>query len=79
MEFFEKKALNKGKQATIGFNASLQKRMPVVEGANFANAIVVRNLGKTAEMNQADRLYDEQSLADEEMCTLEYEDVQSIA
>lgn len=31
-ELFEEKALNKGEQATIGFNASLQKRMPVVEG-----------------------------------------------
>lgn len=45
-EFFEEKACNKGEQATIGFNASLQKRMPVVEGANFSNARMVRNFGK---------------------------------
>lgn len=77
-EFFEKKALNKGEQATIGFNAALQKKMPVVEGANFSNARMVRYFLETAVMNQADRLYDEQPLTDEELCTIEYEDVKSI-
>ena len=78
-EFFEEKDLNKGEQATIGFNASLQKKMPVVEEANFSNARMVRNFLKTAVMNQADRLYDEQPLMDEELCKIEYEDVKSIA
>lgn len=77
-EFFEEKALNKGEQATIGFNASLQKKQPVVEGANFSNARMVRNFLETAVMNQADRLYNEQPLTNEELCTIEYEDVQSI-
>ena len=45
------KALNKGEQATIGFKASLQKRMSVVEGANFSNARMVRNFLETAVMN----------------------------
>lgn len=77
-EFFEEKALNKGEQTTIGFNASLQKKQPVVEGANFSNARMVRNFLETAVMNQADRLYDEQPLTDEELCTIEYDDVKSI-
>lgn len=65
------KALNKGEQATIGFNASLQKRMSVVEGANFSNARMVRNFLEAAVMNQADRLYDEQPLTDEELCLID--------
>ena len=77
-EFFEEKALNKGEQTTIGFNASLQKKQPVVEGANFSNARMVRNFLEAAVMNQADRLYDEHPLTDEELCTIEYDDVKSI-
>lgn len=75
----KKRRLIRGEQATIGFNASLQKRIPVVEGANLSNARMVRNFLETAVMNQADRLYDEQPLKDEELCTIEYEDVKSIA
>lgn len=78
-EFFEEKALNKGEQATIGFNASLQKKHPVVEGTNFSNARMVRNFLETAVMNQADRLCNKQPLTNEELCTIKYEDVQSIA
>lgn len=40
---------------------------------------MVRNFLETAVMNQADRLYNEQPLTNEELCTIEYEDVQSIA
>lgn len=76
--FFEEKALNKSEQTTIGFNASFKKRMPVVEGVNFSNARMVRNFLETAVMNQADRIYDEQLLTDEELCTIEYEDVRAI-
>lgn len=80
-EFFEEKALSKNSDdTTIGFNASVHKRMPVVEGSgNFANARMVRNFLETAVMNQADRLYYEQPLTDDELCMLEYEDVKGIA
>lgn len=78
-EFFEEKALNKGEQTTIGFNASLQKKQPIEKGANFSNARMVRNFLEIAVMNQTDRLYDEQPLTDEELCTIEYDDVKSIA
>lgn len=78
-EFFEEKALNKGEQATIGFNASLQKKIPIVEGSNSSNARMVRNFLETAVMNQADRLYDKLPITDEELCTIEYEDLKSIA
>ena len=80
-EFFEEKALSKNcDEQSIGFNASVHKRIPVVEGSgNFANARMVRNFLETAVMNQADRLYFEQSLTDDELCMLEYDDVKGIA
>lgn len=77
-DFFEEKSLNKGEQNSMGFNASFQKRVPVVEGANFSNARLVRNFLETAVMNQADRLYNTQHLTDDELCTIEYEDVKMI-
>lgn len=50
------------------------------KGENFANARLVRNYLETSIMNQADRLYagDRDSLSDEELCTIEIEDVESI-
>ena len=79
-EFFETKVLEKNNRTNIGFNSIPSKKNLTVEGiGDFANARLVRNFLETAVMNQADRLYSQQPLTDEELSTLEYEDVKSIA
>ena len=47
-------------------------------GDNFANAREVRNFFEAAVVKQADRLYGNVNVSDEELCTLELEDVQGI-
>lgn len=80
-DYFEEKSLYKNDDGnTIGFNATIQKRLPVVEGSgNFANARLVRNFLETAVMNQADRLYGNKTLSDDELETIRHEDVKDIA
>jgi len=47
---------------------------------NFANARIVRNFLETSIMNQADRLYDKrETVSNEELTTIEIEDVKNIA
>ncbi|MCF0133428.1 MAG: AAA family ATPase [Blautia sp.] len=81
-DFFEQKALNIDSEGIkIGFNASLSKRQPIVEGeGNFANARLVRNFLETAVMNQSDRLYTEgaANLSDNRLNEIIYEDVCNI-
>ena len=44
-------------------------------GKNFANGREVRNFFEKAIMNQADRLYGLENPTDEQLCTLEIEDI----
>lgn len=76
--YFADKSLCKGEQSSIGFNALLQKRTPVMAEANFSNARMVRNFFETAVMNQSDRIYGREQLTNKELCTIEYEDVSLI-
>ena len=81
-EYFEEKVASKDSGGvTMGFNVKVQKKALVVEGdGHFANARLVRNYLETAIMNQADRIYSKgEKISDEELCLLEYEDVENIA
>ncbi len=82
-EYFEEKVLNKDSDTNnIGFGSVLIRKMPELEKTeDFANARLVRNYLETAVMNQSDRLYgeDRENLSDEELNTIELEDVEAIA
>lgn len=81
--FFYNKAENKKEDTavSIGFGSSPFKKAPSLgNSTGFANARLVRNFLETAIMNQADRLYAKGGeLSDEELLTLEEEDVECIA
>ena len=48
------------------------------KGENFANAREVRNFFEKAMVKQADRIYGVKNLTDEQLATLEIEDLQGI-
>lgn len=80
-DYLEEKALFKcDDRDHSSFGMPIKKRNVMMEGSeNFANARLVRNLIETAIMNQADRLYGNEPLSDEELNCIEYEDVKTIA
>lgn len=61
-------------ESALAFAAEILKRRYESRGENFANAREVRNMFEQAVLIQADRLYGQLEITDEELCTLEAED-----
>lgn len=80
-DYFEEKALFKcDDRDHSSFGMPIKKKNVMMEvSESFANARLVRNLIETAIMNQADRLYGNEPLSDDELNCIECEDVSLIS
>ena len=73
-----KKSGYKPTDEAIEYVRSVFEKKVAHKGENFANAREVRNFFEKAMVKQADRIYGVKNLTDEQLATLEIEDLQGI-
>lgn len=73
-----KKSGYKPTDEALEYVRSVFEKKVAHKAENFANAREVRNFFEKAMVKQADRLYDAKNLTDEQLATLEVEDLQGI-